>query len=67
MDLNPQHFPWVSLSWEEESFIISRGKRRAAEERVLQEQLMPECCQSSGWSRGSLAGLQEALPVVVPV
>lgn len=47
MDLDPQHFPWDSLSWEEESFIISREKRH--EERVLQKQLMAECCKSNGW------------------
>lgn len=67
MDLDPQHFPWDSLSWEEESFIISRGKRCEQQKREFYSNSWCLSAVRAMDGAGVPQGLQEALPVVVSV
>lgn len=67
MDLDPWHFPWDSLSWEEESFFISREKRHEHQKRDFYRN---SWCLSAVIvldGAGVPQGLQQALPVVVSV
>lgn len=67
LDLDPQHFPWDSLSWEEESFIISGEKRHEQQKREFYRNSW--CLSAVRAADGAEApqGLREALPMVVPV